>query len=390
MENFDFLLKTKIFFGKDKEKDVGRILKNYGATNVLLVYGSNSIKKSGLYNEITSSIEKENIKHCEISHIRANPTRSQVMCGLYIAKENNVNFILAIGGGSVMDAAKSIAVGYYYDGDAFDFNTYTVQPTKALPIGVILTISASGSECSTSCVISNDSNNIKQGFNSEIIRPVFAIENPELTYSVSKYQTACGIVDIISHSLERYMNKSEENLSDEFAIGLIRNVVINGRTAIENPNNYEARANLMIASSLSHCGLTSLGKTNYMAMHKMEHAISALHNNIAHGAGLAVVIPIWLSAAVDEEYVKIVRLINYVFNVNLEYTRENAIISIQMLKDYFKAIGMPVTLSELGITQDEVVDLVDNMTEKGTRVVGHTVKPLSKDEVMDAMLHYGY
>ena len=391
MIDFNFVSPTKIFFGREKEKQIGEICKEFNLKKVLLVIGKGSVKKSGLFDVVTDSLKNSGISYTLLEGVRPNPEITLCRMGIKFAKDNKVDGIIAVGGGSVIDTAKSIAAGFYYGGDPFDFNTNEATPKKALPIGVILTISASGSESSASCVISNDSNNIKQGFNSEVVRPVFAIENPELTYSVSSYQTACGTVDIISHSLERYMNKSDlNNIADEFALGIIKSTVNNGKIAINNPEDYNARANLMINSSLSHSGLTGIGKTNMMAMHKMEHAISALHNNIAHGAGLAVVIPIWLNAVIDFELEKIVNLVNYVFDLNLDYTRENAIISVSKFKDFFKEIGMPTSLTELGIRKDEVVDLVDIMTDYGTRVVGHTVKPLSKDEVMNAMLHYGY
>jgi alcohol dehydrogenase YqhD (iron-dependent ADH family) len=387
MEDFVFNPKTKIIFGKSKEVDVGDVLSSYGSKKVLFIYGSQSIYNNGLYKRIIASLQRANIQFVEYGNIRPNPTRSQAMCGVYLAKENHCDFILAVGGGSVIDCGKSISVGYYYDGDTFDFNTYVSTPKKALPIGVILTIAASGSECSTSCVISNDVTGIKQGFNSELVRPVFVIENPELTFSVSPYQTACGIVDIISHSLERYFTKSDsELLCDDFALSLIKNVIINGKRVMHNPNDYYARGNLMIASSLSHNDLTNIGKKKNMPIHKIEHAISAMYPNIAHGAGLAVLIPAWMKAVYSYDIDKFAKFAKVVFDVHFASPRESAIIGIQKLEDFFKELQLSSNLHELGVkSKEDISNLSKLVTENGTRVVGHSVKPLTKEE-LEALL----
>ncbi|MDD4154190.1 MAG: iron-containing alcohol dehydrogenase, partial [Bacilli bacterium] len=272
MLDFNFVSPTKLFFGREKEKDVGAIIKSFGFKKILFHYGTGSIKASGLFDKIVDSLKNSGIEYVELGGVRVNPTHSLVRAGVYLAQKEQIDMILAVGGGSVIDSAKSIAVGYYYDGDPFDFNLHKAQPKKALPVGVVLTIAAAGSELSASCVISNDETNVKSGFNTDLNRPLFAICNPELTYSVSKYQTGCGIVDIISHSFERYFSPSEhKELSDEFALSVIRHVIEVGKRAIDNPKDYDARASLMLASTFSHNGITGLGKKTSMPIHYLAH-----------------------------------------------------------------------------------------------------------------------
>lgn len=382
MKTFDHISPTKIFFGKNREDEVGSILASFSAKNILLIYGGKSIYLNNLYDRIINSLSKADIKCCELGGIRPNPTRSVVAAGIEKAKNGNVDYILAVGGGSVIDTAKSIACGVYYDGDAFDFNLYLATPKKALPVGVILTISASGSELSSSCVISDDANGIKQGFNSDLVRPQFVIENPELTFSVSRYQTACGIVDIISHSLERFFIQSDRDMfCDALALALIKNTISNGRTAMNNPNDYESRANLMIASSYSHSGLTSLGKIQSMPIHKIEHALSGSKPSVAHGAGLAVLIPAWMQSVFHHDLAKFARFGRDVFDIRFASDEESAIIGIRCLGQFFKEIGMPTTLRELGFLKSDIPILANKITQNGTRVVGHSVKPLTKEEL---------
>ena len=289
MIDFDIHLKTKVFFGADKEKEVGEILSSYDAHRVLIVIGQGSVKKSGLLDVVIDSLKKNNIEFAILEGIRPNPVIEGVREGLALAKEFKPDFLLPIGGGSVIDTAKSIACGYYYDGDPFDFNRHVAKPQKALPIGVILTISAAGSEMSNSCVIQNDETQEKMGFNNDLVRPTFAIEDPKLSFSVNQYQTACGIVDTMMHTLERYFQPSAQNEpADGFAEAVLRSVIKAGQKVVRNPEDYESRAVLMLMSSFSHNGLTNMGKPVAMTVHKLEHALSGMYPSIAHGAGLAV------------------------------------------------------------------------------------------------------
>jgi len=382
MRDFDFVSPTKLYFGKGKENGIGAIVVSFGFKKVLLHYGSGSIVASGLFARIVSSLRQSGIDYVELGGVRVNPTHPLVRAGVFLAHKERVDAILAVGGGSVIDSAKAIAAGFYYDGDPFDFNLHKAHPERALPIGVILTLSASGSEMSSSCVISDDATSAKQGFNSDLIRPVFAVCDPELTYSVGKYQTACGIVDIISHSLERYFSPGEiHELSDEFALSLIRHVVETGARAIEDPNNYEARASLMLSGTLSHNGVTGLGKRVGMPIHTIAHGLSGLYPSIAHGAGLAVLIPAWMQYVYAFDLDKFAKFGRDVFKFHFVDKEESAKMGIRHLRDFFREIGMPLTLRELGISDKDIPRLVDMITENGTRVVGHSARPLDSKDI---------
>ena len=387
MIDFNLYLPTKIFFGKGKEKEVGKIIKNYGYSKILLVYGGKSIKESGLYEVVLNSLKENSISFFELAGIRANPTRQRVLEGLKIAKDNKIEMILAVGGGSVIDTSKSIAAGYYYDKDPFDFNLHLAEPKKSLPVGAVLTIAAAGSEGSNSCVISDDESKIKSGFNSEVNRPLFAIENPELSYTVNRYQTAAGITDIMMHTLERYFSEStsEFELADNLALGLLKTVHDAGKIAIDNPSDYQARATLMIASTISHNGLTSVAKNYEMPCHALEHALSAYDSKITHGAGLAVVFVAWAKYVLDKQTDKLARLAKALFNLECKDKKECAKIGIDSIQKFFISIGMPASLKEFGISKKDLPGIVDIATSKGTRVIGRLV-PLAEQDIYNIYL----
>lgn len=380
MIDFDLGIKTKIYFGPGKEKIVGDILVEQNASKVLVVIGQSSVKKTGLLNTVIEQLENKGIQYRVIEGVRPNPSLDIVKVGLKVAHEFNPDFILAIGGGSVIDTAKLIAADYYYDGDVFDFNLHKEKPTRALPLGVILTISASGSEMSTSCVIQNDEIKRKNGFNSELIRPVFAIENPELTYTVNAYQTSCGIVDIMMHTLERYFQPSSENEpADYFAEGLLKSVIKAGQKVMKKPDDYEARAVLMLMSSLSHNGLTSIGKPFGMPAHQLEHALSGMYPEIAHGAGLAVLWPAWAKYYVEYDVDKFDQYSRNVWGCANPNKKENALQGIKLTEEFFKFIGMPQRLMDFKVGAIDIDGLVDMFSQKGTRVVAHNIKPLDAE-----------
>ena len=377
MIDFNFEIKTKIYFGRNKEKEIGNILRSYKVNKVLIVIGQGSVKKYGLLDSIIDSIEKSVIKYKLIEGVRPNPTIDFVKDNLFLIREFAPDMILAIGGGSVIDTAKLLAVDYYYDGDPFDFNSHKSIPKKALPVGVILTISASGSEMSTSCVIQDDSKNFKRGFNSELIRPVFAIENPELTYTVNKYQTACGVVDIMMHTLERYFQPSSDNEpADGFAEALLKSVIKAGQKVIRNPEDYESRSVLMAMSSLSHNGLTNIGKPFGMPVHQLEHGLSGMYKEVAHGAGLAVLWPAWAKYYVQYDEDKFDQYARNVWGSEIPNKHDNALQGIKLTEEFFRYLGMPSHLGEFRIGFIDVESLVNLLTDNGTRVVAHHVKPL--------------
>ena len=378
MIDFDFYSPTKIYFGNNKEQLIGQICNEYGYKRIYIVIGQGSAIRSGLLDKVTASLDEFGIKYQILQGVRANPTIDLCHKGIDEARVFAPNLILAIGGGSVIDTAKNIAVGYFYTGDSFDFNLHIATPKKALPIGVILTIAASGSELSNSCVIQDDKKQIKMGFNNDIVRPVFAIENPKLTYSVSKVQTAYGVVDIMMHTLERYLQDSSDNeLADSFAEGLLRTVVKAGYDVMKDPNDYEARATLMLASSYSHNGITSIGKKFGMPVHQLEHALSGVYPQVSHGAGLAVLYPAWAKYYLEYDAKKFANLGRRVFNIEGSDDLSIGKQFINELEKFFAYLEMPKTYKDLGIEEVDIELLTNVYSNNKTREVYHRVKPMN-------------
>ncbi len=364
MLDFLYYTPTKVYFGKDTHKKTGEIIKEYGYKTIMLQYGQGSIKKSGLYDEIITSLMENGIKVVEMGGVEPNPKLSFVYEAIKKAKESNVEMILAVGGGSVLDSSKYTAAGAVYDGDVWDFPTRKSSPKGALPVGCVLTISAAGSEMSSSAVISNTELNMKRGFNSEFNRCKFAICNPELTYSVSKYQTACGIVDIMSHTMERYFTVCEPtDLTDRIAESILKAVADAGRVLMKEPENYEARATAMWASSLSHNDLTGCGRENALAVHQLEHALSGEFDSIAHGAGLAVLFPAWAKYVYKHNIPRFAQFARRVWEVSAEDDESAAIAGIEAMSRYFmETLEMPAALREFGIEDTCIHRLADLCT----------------------------
>ena len=382
MIDFDFISPTKIYFGNNKEELIGQICLDGGYKRVYIVIGQGSVKRSGLLDRVLESLDNSGIKYQVLEGVRPNPTIDICHKGIEEARVFVPNLILAIGGGSVIDTAKNIAVGYFYAGDSFDFNLHKAKPKKALPVGVILTISASGSELSNSCVIQDDDKKIKRGFNDDLVRPVFAIENPKLSYSVSKVQTAYGIVDIMMHTLERYFNGSSENEpADGFAEALLRSVIKAAKTVINNPTDYDARAVLMLMSSLSHNDLTSIGKGKMLFVHQIEHAVSGVYPDVAHAAGLAVLFPVWAKYYVNYDVDKFNSLATNVFNLHKLNKLDNAKAGIQEIEKLFASLDMPKSFKDLGINNVDVELLANIVTDDGNRIIAHPKKDMDKDVV---------
>lgn len=380
MDSFEFLVPTRVIFGRGKENDVGEIIQNYGFKKILIHYGMGSIIKDGLFARVISSLKAKNIEYVSIGGVHPNPDVKLVRDAIQICRTEHIEMILAIGGGSVIDSAKLVATGYFYDGDPFDISLHKYVPNKALPVGVILTISASGSETSDSCVISDAKTLTKSGYNSKLNRPLFSILNPELTFSVSPFQTACGITDIMMHTLERYFNKSAKHeLADYLAEGLLKAVMAAGTAVMKNPKDYDARACLMMAGSLSHNGLTSIGKPSRLTVHQLEHVVSGVYPQVAHAAGLSVLFPAWAAYYLNLDTEKFAQFSNNVMNIHLESPLEDAKMGILRLKEYFRFIGMPLTFADLGIKNPDIEWMVKKLTNDGTRVVDHHIKPLDEE-----------
>lgn len=370
MLDFIYNTPTKVFFGRDKQKDVGKIIKEYGFDTIMMQYGKNSIKASGLYDEVMNSLKENGIKVVEFGGVEPNPKHTFVREAAKVAKENNVQMILAVGGGSVIDSCKFTALSVANDCDVWDIPTGKVQVTKCLPVGCILTMSAAGSEMSSSAVVTNMEENQKRGFGSELIRCLFAICNPELTYTVSKYQTACGVVDIMMHTMERYFTVCEPtDLTDRIAESILKAVKDAGTVAIENPEDYDARATIMWGSSVSHNGLTGCGRTNYLAVHQLEHALSGEYDHVAHGAGLAVLFPVWCRYVYKHNIPRFAQIARRVWDVTEADDEKAAIMGIDAMSEYFTSIGMPSKLGEFGITEDCIDKLADLCTFGGKRKI---------------------
>ena len=380
MKPFEFQLKTKVFFGKGEENRAGEIIKQFGISRVVIHYGLGSVVKSGLLNRVKNSLDKAGVHHAELGGAKPNPEIGLVRELRQLARNEKAELILAIGGGSAIDSAKLAAASFYHDGDPLDIPYRKHKPTKGLPTGVILTIAAAGSEMSNSAVVTEPDTKTKVGFNSPLNQPLFAIMNPELTYTVSKYQTAIGIVDMMMHTLERYFVPSDKlELADRFAEAILKAIMEAAPIALKEPDNYEARATLMIASSWAHNGLTSIGKPVQIPVHMMEHVVSGLYPEVPHGAGLAVLFPAWCLFYYQYDVAKFNQFAHNVMDVHLQDPKENAREGILKLKRFFASLGMPLTLTELGIPNPDITWMVDKLTNGGTRVVDHFVKPLDRE-----------
>ena len=351
MLNFSYYAPTKVVFGKGAEVETANLLKEFGAKRVLVHYGTGSVVKSGLLDKITECLEDAGIYYVKLGGAVPNPRLSLVYEGIKLAKKEKIDFILAVGGGSAIDSAKGIGYGAANEGDVWDFYEGKRKATACLPVGVVLTLSATGSEMSSSSVITKEEGWLKRGYNSDLSRPKFAVMNPELTMTLPDYQTACGCADICMHTMERYFtNNPGLDLTDALAEGLLKTVMKNALILVKDPKNYDARAEVMWAGSLSHNGLTGLGNDGGDWMtHKMEHEIGGLFD-VAHGAGLAAIWGSWARYVYKE---CLPRFKKYAINVmgvkESGSDEEIALKGIEATEDFFRKIKMPTNLKELGI-----------------------------------------
>jgi len=370
MQDFIYYAPTKVFFGKDKHKDVGEIIKGYGFKTIMMQYGMGSVKSSGRYDEVMSSLKSNGIKVVEMGGVSPNPRISFVREAIKKARENNVEMILAVGGGSVIDSSKYTAAGVLSECDVWDFPTRKNVLENGLPIGCILTIAAAGSEMSSSAVITNLELNMKRGFNSDFNRCLFAICNPELTYSVSKYQTACGAVDIMAHTMERYFTVCEPtDITDRISESILKSVISAARKLMDCPDDYDARANMMWASSLSHNDLTGCGRQNMLPVHQLEHALSGEYEEIAHGAGLAVLFPAWARYVYKYAPQRFAQFARRVWDVSEEKDEKAALMGIERMESFFAEIGMPLRLRAFDIPEDCIDRLCELCTFGRTREI---------------------
>lgn len=380
MIDFDFSCPTKIVFGRGVEARVGEETKKY-SRKILLHYGSDRIKKTGLFDRVTGALQAAGVDYRELGGVQPNPRLSLVRRGISICREEGLDFILAVGGGSVIDSAKAMAMGVPYAGDVWDFYSGKAFAEKALPVGVVLTIPAAGSEASPSSVITNEEGPVKAGCTNELLRPVFAIMNPELTFTLPAYQTACGAADIMAHVMERYFTPTQDvDFTDRLCEATLKTVIHNIPVAIREPENYAARAEIMWAGTVAHNDLLGTGRMGDWASHDIEHELSALYD-VPHGAGLAVVFPAWMRYVWREDPARFVQYAVRVWGVDLPFADEEriALEGIRRLAEFFRSIGLPTTLKELGVPEDRLEEMAARCTSRGP--VG-SFKKLGKEDVL--------
>lgn len=368
MDNFSYQSPTRYVFGKGVENQTGKLVNEIGCKKVMLVYGRGSAVKSGLIDRVKASLADAGIKFTELSGICPNPTDDKVREGIDICRAENVDGLLAVGGGSVIDTAKAIAAGTLYNGDFWDFYCGKAIVKDALPIGVVLTIPAAGSEGSGNSVITNSALKQKISIRTDYaLRPKFAVMNPELTLTLPMSQTAAGIADMMAHIMERYFSPTEGvETTDRLCEGLLKAIITEGRTLVENPDNYDARANIMWSGTLAHNGICGCGRREEWSAHGLEHVLSALYD-VTHGAGLAVAFPAWMTYMTDKNPSKIAQFGRRVFDVDIENDREAALEGIKRLREFFKYLSLPLTLGDLGITDPDFGKFTSDFhRDKGT------------------------
>ena len=366
MDNFIFQSPTRIIFGKDTELEVGKETKKF-AGKVLLQYGGSSIKKYGLYDRIIKSLKKEDIEVFELWGVKPNPRLDLVHEGIKICRDNNINFILAVGGGSAIDSAKAIACGVNYGGDVWDFYSTGKKAENVLPVGVVLTIPAAGSEASNGSVITKEEGLLKKAYVAESIRPVFAILNPELTFTLPKKQKLYGISDIFAHGLERYFtNTKNVDFSDRLMEGAFRSLINNTYIVLEKPTDYAARAEIMWIGLVMHNGLFGAGREEDWGSHMIEHELSAMYD-IAHGAGLSIVFPAWMKYVYKHDVNRFAQFAVRVFGAEAYFNdiERTALEGIKRLESFYKEIGLPTRLRDVNIPETMLEEMAKKVQAAG-------------------------
>lgn len=385
MDNFTFTNPTKIIFGRETENQVGKEIEAY-SKKILLHYGGGSIKKTGLYDSVVASLKESEIEFVELPGVQPNPRLSLVREGIKLCRENNIGFILAVGGGSVIDSAKAIACGVPYEGDVWDFYLGKDTINEALSIGVILTIPAAGSESSKGSVITNEEGWYKRPASAPPMYPKFSILNPELAFTLPKYQVACGAADIMAHLMERYFtNTKNVELTDRLIESTMKTIINNVPTILNQHDNYDAWAEVMWAGTIAHNGLLNTGRVGDWGSHDIEHELSGIYD-VAHGAGLAVVFPAWMKYVYKKDVNRFAQFAVRVWNIDHSFwdVERTALEGIARLEDFFRSIGLPTTLRELDIDDDRLEEMADKGTNGDTRTLGNFVN-LTKQDIFNIL-----
>ncbi|MGI6012591.1 MAG: iron-containing alcohol dehydrogenase [Ruminococcus sp.] len=384
MLNFEYYTPTRVVFGKNTESQVGRLVKEQNCKKVLVHYGSQSAVKSGLLDRIYASLKEASIEYVSLGGVVPNPRISKAREGIEICRREGVDFILAVGGGSVIDSAKAIGYGAACGGDVWDFYSKKRVPTACLPIGCVLTIAAAGSEMSNSSVLTNEEGWLKRGCNNNLCRCRFAVMNPELTYTLPKYQTACGCVDILMHTMERYFNNNQSmDLTDHLCEALMRTVMMNARILMQSPENYDARAEIMWAGSLSHNGLMGCGTDGGdWSCHQLEHELGGMFD-VAHGAGLAAVWGSWARYVLESNTERFAQFACNVFDIPCgSDLKEAALKGIEAMEQFYRYMEMPISIGDMGITlsDEQIETLAYKCSFENTRTIG-VIRKLTMEDM---------
>lgn len=384
MLDFNYFSPTYYAFGKDKETMTGELVRQFGGTKTILHYGGGSAVRSGLVARVKASLAKAGVECIELGGVQPNPRSTLVEEGIRIARTNGVDFMLAVGGGSVIDSAKAIAIGAANEGvwrKYYVGREVKVRPAipAALPVGVVLTIAAAGSESSQNTVINLEPENLKRGAGSDILRPKFAVMNPALTETLSAFQTACGLADMFAHLCERYFSATADvELTDSLCEAVMRTIVREGAKVMANPHDYQARANIMWAGTLAHNDICGVGRAQDWSSHAMEHELSALYD-CAHGAGLAVVMPAWMKYVYKRDCARFARFGREVFGVRDDTEESAALAGIEAFRAWLKSLGLPLTFAELGAKAEDIPLLVKTLNLCGNTLGGFM--PLRDEDV---------
>ena len=381
MNNFVFYSPTEFVFGKATEMQVGALARKHGARKVMIVYGGGSVVRSGLLDRVKQSLREAGIEYCLMGGVQPNPVDTKVYEGIEFCRREQADMLLPVGGGSVIDTAKAIAAGVLYEGDFWDFYIGKAKVTKALKVAVVLTIPAAGSEGSGNTVITKLDGLQKLSLRvPEVLRPVFSIMNPELTYTLPPFQTACGVADMMAHIMERYFTNTQEvEIGDRLCEGTLMAIINEAPKAMRNPEDYGARANLMWAGMIAHNGTCGVGCEEDWASHFLEHEISAIYG-VTHGAGLSVIFPAWMTWMVEHNVGKIAQYAVRVWGVpESEDKKAVALEGIGKLKNFFTSLGLPVTFKELGVENPDIDRLADSLHRNKGELVGNYVKLTKQD-----------